>query len=152
MGDLVINHSLGRTAEIFDDGADCILVVLSAMEADANVKDGNPDNTLGGGSGLIDAAGNTEAVGSSWSVRKTIANASVTVTVDDAGDLVKVLLPDQTYTAVASANDVTDMWVCEDGATDTLRNVLTSHDFIVVTDGNDVTADFHVTNGFWQSS
>ena len=152
MPDFVVNHSLGRTAEIFDDGADVIIVLLSAMDADATVKDGNPDNTLGGGSGLLDLGGTTEQLGSGWSPRKVISNASVTVTVDDAGDLVKVLLPDQTYTAVATSNDTTDMFVCEDGATDTLRNVLTAHDFAVTTDGNDVTADFHVTNGFWQSS
>ncbi len=152
MGDFVVNHSLGRVAEIIDDGADVILVLLSALDADATVKDGNPDNTLGGGSGILDLGGTTEQLGSGWSPRKVISNGSITVTVDDSGDLVKVLLPDQTYTAVATSNDTTDMFVCEDGATDTLRNVLTSHDFAVTTDGNDVTADFHVTNGFWQSS
>ncbi len=152
MGDFVINHSLGRTAEKIEDGADVILVVLSVMDADATVKDGNPDNTLGGGSGILDLGGTTEQTGSNWTPRKVISNGSITVTVDDSGDLVKVLLPDQTYTAVASANNTTDMFVCEDGASDTLRNVLTAHDFVVTTDGNDVTADFHVTNGFWQSS
>lgn len=152
MADFVINHSLGRTAEIFDDGANCILVTLSAMDADATVKDGNPDNVLGGGSGILDLGGTTEQTGSAWSPRKTIANGSITVTVDDTGDNVRVFLPDQTYTAVAVSNDTVDMFVCEDGASDALRNVLTSHDFAVTTDGNDVTADFNVTNGFWTSS
>lgn len=152
MADFVLNHSLGRVAEKVDDGINYILVVLSAMDADGTVKDGNPDNVLGGGSGVLDLGGTTEATGSSWSVRKTIANGSLTVTVDDSGDLVKVLVPDQTYTAVASSNDTTDMFVVEDGASDAARFVLTAHDFAVTTDGNDVTADFHVTNGHWQSS
>lgn len=149
MADFVLNHSLGRTAEKFDDGANCILIVLSSMDVDATVKDGNPANFL---DTILSLGSTNEATGSSWSVRKTITNASVTVTVDDSGDNVRVFLPDQTYTAVASANDTTDLLVCEDGASDAVRQVLTAHDFAVTTDGNDVTADFNVTNGFWTSS
>ncbi len=149
MADFVLNHSLGRVAEKFDDGANCILVVFSAMDTEAVVKDGNPANFL---DTIISLGSTTEAVGSSWSTRKTIANGSVTVTVDDSGDNVRVFLPDQTYTAVASANDTVRLMVCEDGASDAVRQVLTVHDFAVTTDGNDVTADFNVTNGFWTSS
>lgn len=152
MADIVLNDALGRIAEKVDDGADIILVPLSASDSDAVMKDG-----YGGGAPptfldqFLGAAGNTERTTGGWS-RKTISNASLTVTIDDSADDVDVQIPDQTWTAVAASNDVVKLVVCQDGASDAVREVLTVHDFAVTTDGNDVVADFNATTGFWRSS
>lgn len=146
MADIVLNDALGRIAEKVADGADLIIVPLSAADVDGTVKDAGPDLAT-----VLGLAGTTEQTGSTW-VRKTILNAAITLTVDDASDLVKVIIPDQTWTAPLAGNDTTDLLVCEDGASDAARPVLTMHDFIVGTDGNDVTADFSATNGFWKAS
>lgn len=147
MADLVINDLLGRFAEIIDDGADVQVIPCSALVADATLKDGNatPDITA-----FFAVGGNTEQV-TSWT-RKDIANGSITVTIDDSSDLVKIILPDQTWTGPTGGNNTTDILLAEDTNTDGTDRVVTVHDFIVTADGNDVTADFHATNGVWQSS
>jgi hypothetical protein len=145
MGDFVLNDALGRIAEKVADGADLIIIPLSAMDADATVKDAGPDLST-----VLGLAGTTEQT-TTWS-RKVITNGTITLTVDDSSDLVKVIVPDQTWTGPTAGNNVTDILVCEDGASDAVRPVLSAHDFAVTADGNDVTADFHATNGFWQSS
>ena len=150
MADIVLNDALGRLAEKLDDGADLIVIPLSADDIDATIKDGYAGNsTL---TNFLGAAGNTEQTGSTWA-RKVHLNAAITVTIDDSGDKVVVLLDaDDTWTAVAGSNDTVSLIICEDAASDPIRFVLTKHDFVVVTDGNDVTADYHATNGIWQSS
>ena len=151
MADIVINDSLGRIAEIFADGGDFIMLPLSASDSDALMKDG-----YGGGNptfldDFLGAAGNTEQTGSTWT-RKAVANASVTVTIDDGADSVRVSVADQTWTAPLSGNDTVKLVLCLDGASDAVREVLTVHDFAVTTDGNDVTADINPANGWWSSS
>lgn len=146
MADIVLNDALGRIAEKVADGEDLIVIPLSAADTDATIKDAGPDLAT-----VLALGGTTEQTGSNWS-RKVITNASLTLTVDDSGDKVLVLIPDQTWTAVAGSNNVTDILVCEDGASDAARPVLTLHDFAVTTDGNDVIADFDGTLGFWSST
>ena len=149
MGNIVINDALGRIAEKVADGADLILIPLSAVDTDANLKD-----AYAGGSNVDDILGdaaNTERTTGGW-VRKVILNASLTLTVDDSDDHVEVIIPDTTFTAPTAGNDVVALLIAEDAATDTLRNGLTSHVFAVTTDGNDVTADFSDAAGFWSSS
>lgn len=145
MANIVLNDALGRIAEKIADGADLIIIPLSAVAADATLKDEGPDLAT------VLAGTSNEQTGSTWS-RKTVANGSVTLTVDDSGDEVRAEIPDQTWTGPAAANNVVALLVCEDGASDAARNVLTKHDFAVTTDGNDVTADFNPTTGFWSSS
>ena len=149
MGNIVINDALGRIAEKVADGADLILIPLSAVDTDANLKD-----AYAGGSNVDDILGdaaNTERTTGGW-VRKVILNASLTLTVDDSDDHVEVLIPDTTFTGPTTGNNVVALLIAEDAATDTLRNGLTSHAFVVTTDGNDVTADFSDAAGFWSSS
>lgn len=151
MANIVLNHALGRMREIIDDGADLIVVPLSAVVADATLKDAawTNDNRL---DAVLAEVGITEQTGSSWE-RRTHANANITVTIDDTNDRVEVALDaDDTWTAVAASNDVVALLICEDGAGDTTRWVLTKHDFAVTTDGNDVTADYDQADGIWQSS
>lgn len=151
MANIVLNDALGRIAEKVSDGADLIVVPLSAVVADATLKDAGWTN-----GNRLDAVlaevGITEQTGSTWA-RKVHTNANITVTVDDTNDRVEVALDaDDTWSSVAASNDVVALLICEDGAGDTTRWVLTKHDFSVTTDGNDVTADYNQADGFWQSS
>ncbi len=151
MADIVLNDSLGRIAEIVQDGGDIILIPLSASDADATMKDG-----YGGGnptflSDFLAAAGNTEQTAGGW-VRKVILNAALTITIDDTANSVRVEAPDQTFTGPTAGNNTTKLVICLDGASDAAREVLTVHDFAVTADGNDVLADFTPATGFWSSS
>lgn len=88
------------------------------------------------------AAANDEATATNYA-RKTIT--SVTVTVDDTNDRVDIDFADQTWTALggASNHDISDAVVAYDpdttGGTDADLIPLTNHDFVVTTDGSDVT-------------
>lgn len=150
MADIVLNDSLGRIAEIIQDGGDIILIPLSASDADATMKDGYGAGNPTFLSDFLAAAGNTEQT-TTWS-RKVILNAALTVTIDDTADSVRVEATDQTWTAPTAGNNTTKLVICLDGASDAAREVLTVHDFAVTADGNDVTADFTPATGFWGSS
>lgn len=149
MGNLVLNDGKGCIAELIRDGGDIIIIPISVADTDANYTDGygaSPttlDNFLAG-------VPNEQTAGG-WT-RKTITNASITLTVDDSGNLVKVIVPDQTWTGPTAGSDVVDIAICLDAGADSGRRVLTVHDFAVTADGNDVTADFSATNGFWSST
>ena len=149
MADIVINDQLGALFQLIADGEDLIVIVLSAVDSDANMKDGYAapsflDDVLG------DAA-NTETTAGGWG-RRVHLNAVVTATIDDSADDVTISLVDSLWTAVTAGNDVVALLICIDAATDALRRVVTKHDFAVTTDGNDVTADYDDANGIWQSS
>ena len=151
MADFMINDALGTLKERMAVGLDDIIVVpMSAVAADATNKDGYAGGTTL--ANYLGAAGNTEQTGSTWD-RKVHANAAITVTIDDSGDKVIVILDsDDVWTGPAAANDVVALLICIDGASDAARLVHSQHDFVVVTDGNDVNADYDQVNGVWQSS
>lgn len=153
MGDIALNDSKGRLAEIIDDGADLIVVPMSAIEADATFQDGYVSVFLAGsGNGILDAAGNTEAVGSTWA-RKVHTNANITSAVDDSANLWRIILDnDDTWSAVASSNDTVSLVIAEDTGSDATRRVIGSWAFVVTTDGNDVTANYDQTNGIWTAA
>lgn len=149
MANTALNDMKGRLAEIVADGADLIVIPMSAVDPDSTFRDGYADAFL---STVLGAAGNTEQTGSTWS-RKVHTNANITLTVDDTADLVRVILDnDDTWTAVLTGNDTVALLICEDGATDSVRRVIGKWDFVVTTDGNDVTADYHQTNGIWTAA
>jgi hypothetical protein len=149
MANTALNDMKGRLAEIVADGADLIVVPLSAVDPDATFEDGYADAFL---STVLGAAGNTEQTGSTWT-RKVHTNANITLTVDDTNDLVRVILDvDDTWTAVAASNDTVALLICEDGASDAVRRVIGKWDFAVTTDGNDVTANYDQTNGIWTAA
>jgi hypothetical protein len=152
MADIVLNDSLGRIAEIIQDGADLEFVVLSAVDADGTVKDGYGAGNPTLLSDFLGAAGNTEQTGSNWT-RYAVANASVTLTIDDTADSVRISVADKTWTAIASTFNAVAIVMCLDGGgADTTLEVLTKHDFAVTADGNDVIADINPANGVWSSS
>jgi hypothetical protein len=149
MANTALNDMKGRLAEIIADGADLIVVPLSAVAADATFEDGYADSFLA--TVLADAA-NTEQTGSTWT-RKVHTNANITLTIDDSTDLARVILDvDDTWTAVLAGNDTVALLICEDGASDAVRRVIGKWDFAVTTDGNDVTANYDQTNGIWTAA
>lgn len=140
MADFVFNIAMGAVAEKVRDGASNLLVLLlSAAEADATLREYDELDAL------LGAAGNTEVADASYS-RKT--GLTGTVTVDDVNNRVDVDIPDQTWSALAGP-DPTDLIVAyEESAADTGRVPLTNHDFPVTSDGSDVTAQFNASGFF----
>ncbi len=149
MANTALNDMKGRLAEIVADGGDLIVVPMSAVDADGTFADGYADAFL---ATVLGAAGNTEQTGSTWA-RKVHLNANITITIDDTNDLARVILDvDDTWTAVAAGNDTVALLICEDGASDAARRVIGKWDFVVTTDGNDVTANYDQTNGIWTAA
>ena len=149
MANTGLNDMKGRLAEIVADGADLIVVPLSAVDADGTFEDGYADSFL---ATVLGAAGNTEQTGSTWT-RKVHTNANITLTIDDTNDIARVILDiDDTWTAVAGSNNTVALLICEDGASDAVRRVIGKWDFAVTTDGNDVTANYDQTNGIWTAA
>ena len=149
MADIALNDFKGRLVEAIADGADIIVVPMQADDADGTFQDGYADFFL---DTVLGAAGNTEQTGSTWA-RKVHLNAAITTTVDDTNNLVRIILDaDDTHTAVLSGNDTVSLFICLDGASDAVREVIGKWEFIVVTDGNDVTANYDQTLGIWTAA
>lgn len=151
MADLVFNVAKGKAAyyATLPAANDALIVVLLKTAAsDATLKD---QDDLG----AVLAGGSTEADFTNYA-RKTVT-ASVTVTVDDTNDRVDVDMPDQTWTSAGGAtnNTLAALLVCYDsdttGGVDSGIIPLTKHDFVVTTDGSDLTAQI-ATAGFYRAS
>ncbi len=152
MADTALNDMKGRLAEIIEDGGDLQVIPLSAVDADGTFEDGYATVFVAGGTGILDAAGNTEQTGSTW-VRKTHLNAAITNAVDDATDLWRVILDaDDTWTAVLAGNNVVALLIAEVGGGDAVDRVIGKWDFAVTTDGNDVKADYDQSLGIWTAA
>ena len=141
MANIVLNHALASWYELFDPidgstGAGAVIIPLSAADTDATIKDAGPDVTT-----VLGLAGTTEITTNNWT-RKTIANGSLTFTIDDTNDEVRLEIPDQTWTNITTGGDTVAILVCTDGASDAVRYVMSKHDFSVTADGSDVVADF----------
>ena len=149
MADTALNDFKGRLAEVIADGADLIVIPMSADDADGTFEDGYADFFL---ATVLAAAGNTEQTGSTWT-RKVHLNAAITQTIDDTNDLARVILDvDDTHTAVLAGNNTVSLLICVDGASDAVREVIGKWEFIVTTDGNDVTANYDQVNGIWTAA
>ena len=127
-----------------------VIVILEANEADDTLN--NYDDL----SALLGAAGNTEATSTGYS-RKSLTSG-VTPSIDDSANTAKVVIADQTFSAISQAGSEvwTKLLVCYDddtgAGTDANIIPLTHHDFSVTPNGGDIVADFDDTNGFWGSS
>lgn len=146
MGNVVANIAKGSIAEKVRDGANLIILILkTGVEADATLIDYDTVTAL------LAPAANDEP-GNAGYARKTVANASVTLTVDDTNERVDVDIPDQTWTAVAAGDNWDTLVIAEDvGGGDGTRVPLTFHDFNVTTDGNDIIAQIAAA-GFFRAS
>ncbi len=134
-GPIVFNIAKGSIAEKVRDGANIQILALAAagLEADSVLIDVDTVSAL--------VAGTTNEVTNSGYARKSIANASITLLVDDTNDRVDVDVADQTWTAVAAGDGWAKLVVCEDvGGADTSRVPLTAHSFDITPDGSDISA------------
>ena len=138
MADGVFNIAKGALVEKIRDASTNILVLLlQANEAEATLVDHAALDTL--------LASNTEADFTNYS-RKT--GITGTITVDNTNDRVDVDIPDQTWAAAGGAvnNSLTKLIVAyEESASDAGRVPLTHHDFVITTDGSDITAQVNAS-------
>ena len=158
MASFVFNAAKGKIAEYAarveanDPTNSAFVVVLLAstgLESAATLKDLDTLTAV--------VAGTTNEATNTGYSRKTLANGSLTITVDDSNDRVDVDFADQTWTAVA--NDGTGaigaLLVCYDSDTTagTDANIvpLTYHDFSLTPDGSDITAQLP-SGGFFRAS
>lgn len=153
MANISFNISKGEIKKYckLDGGAnDALIIVLlksSGLQADATLAD--HDNLS-----VLLAATNDEADFTNYA-RKTVTSA--TITVDDTNDRVDIDIADQTWTSAGGAtnNSLGALLVCYDpdttGGTDSDIIPLTKHDFVVTTDGNDLTAQINAA-GFFRAS
>lgn len=142
MADFVANRAKGAVAEIIRDGAGILMIPFDAgAVTDATLRD---LDFLSNVTGSV-----TERNANGWS-RKTIANGSITLTVDDTNDRVDIDIPDQTWTG-PTAGAVTDLGTFENTGLDATATFLTWHDFPITPDGSDVVAQI-ATAGFYRAS
>ena len=152
MANFVFNIAKGKAGQLFanvdaNSPTGCEIVVIpieaSGVESDATLKDYDTVAAVLGGT-----TNEQTTMG-----RKDVVGAGVTVTVDDSGDLLKVEIADQTWTA-ATGNAISDLLICYSpgaASADTLIIPLTCHDFSVTPDGSDIVADVG-SNGVYQAS
>ena len=116
MANFIYNVALGRIAEKVADGATLKLLVLKAAGADGTLRDLND-------LAAVLAEGSTTEADFTNYARATLA--SVTATVDDATDTVKVDCADVTFTSAggASNNTTTDVVIYEEVAGGDVRAV-----------------------------
>jgi len=157
MANFVFNVAKGRVAELYnrvdlnDPAASALIVAILAtagIESDATLIDKDDLAAV--------VAGTTNEVTNSGYARKTLTDADIVAFApDDTNDRVDLDIPDQTWTAVAAGDGWNDFVVCYDSdtgaGTDAAIVPLTLHDFLVVPDGSDITAQVAAA-GFFRAS
>jgi hypothetical protein len=157
MADLLHNRAKGRFAEWAErvnanDPTNSALIIMvlatSGIESDAVLRDKDSFADI--------VSGATNEVTNTGYARKTIDQAGgITITYDDTNDRVDVDIPDQTWTAVAAGDGWNDVEIGYDSDTTagTDSNILpgTLHDFVVVPDGSDITAQI-AASGIYRAS
>ena len=148
MADFVFNIAKGRVSELANrvnnndpTNSAIIVMLLDNSVADATAIDYDDF------AALLGDASTAEATATNYT-RKTITDSSgnLTVTTDDTNDRVDVDVDDIVWTSLGNGtnNDITDLvfgYDSDTGAgTDANIEPLTQHDFVVTTQGTDVTA------------
>lgn len=145
MADIVFNIAKGAAAEkARDDATKFGILLLKVAQADATLRD---HDTVA----AMLAAANTEADFTGYG-RKTPLTA--TLTVDDANERVDLDIPDVTWAPAGGAtnNNLVKLVVYyEEAANDAGRVPISAHDFVVTTDGSDLTAQIAAA-GFYRAS
>lgn len=148
MGNFPYNQALGKAAGWADrvnsnDPANSVFVLeaINTAASDATLRD---LDTFA----AIEADASTAEVTNSGYARKTFADSTITVTIDDTNDRTDLDVADQTWTAVAAGTAWTDLVFGYDsdstGGTDTNIVPISQHDFAVTPDGSDITATIAV--------
>jgi hypothetical protein len=157
VANLVHNRAKGRMAEWAErvnanDPTNAVLVIAvlatTGIESDAVLTDLDDFTAL--------VAGTTNYVTNAGYARKVLdQTGGITVTYDDTNDRVDVDIPDQTWTGVAAGDGWNDVEIGydSDSTAGTDANILcgTLHDFVVVPDGSDITAQIAAA-GFYRAS
>ena len=157
MGNFIYNISLGRAAELYNrvdlnDPANSAIIIAvlaqTGIESDATLKDKDDLAAI--------VSGTTNEVTNTNYARKVLTDTSLAAFApDDTNDRVDLDIPDQTWTAVASGDNWSDIVICYDsdttGGTDANIVPMTHHDFSLVPDGSDITAQIAAT-GFYRAS
>lgn len=156
MANQVFNIALGRSVEFYnrvknnDPAASELVVAVLAtagIESDATLKDVDTFSAL--------VAGTTNEVTNTGYAKKVLADADMLAFAPtDASDWWDLDINDQTWTGVAAGDGWNDIVICYDPvgsqtATDMIP--MTMHDFVVVPDGSDITAQVAAT-GFFRAS
>lgn len=136
MGDGVFNISKGSLVEKVRDSATVVeVLLLTVNQADATLIDHDDIAALL-------AAANTEAAFASYA---RITGITGVITVDDTNDWVDLDIPDQTWVAATAGETMTKLITAyNQGAGDANLIPMTHHDFAVITDGSDITAQIAV--------
>lgn len=144
MTDIVFNIAKGAVAEkVRDSAANLLILLLKTAESDATLKRRATVAAVLGA--------NTEADFTNYA-RKT--GLTGTVTVDNTNDRVDVDVADQTWTSAGGGanNTLAKLIVAyEEAAADATRVPLTGQDFVVTTDGSDLTAQIN-SAGFFRAT
>lgn len=157
MANLTFNIAKGRVAELYNrvksnDPANSAFIVVALATAGLETDAVLLDKTT-----LADVvSGATDEATNSGYGRKVLTDADLaTFTVDYTNDRVDLDIPDQTWTAVAAGSGWSKILICYDSDTTagTDANIipLTMHDFVVVPDGSDITAQVAAA-GFFRAS
>lgn len=155
MANFVFNVSKGRAAEFATrvkngDPAAARLYVIPLLATGLETQTALEDSLTY--AEVIDGT-TDEATAGGWN-RKTITAAMLTITTDMVNNRVDVDMDDQTWTAVSASNNTGALVVCFASVaspTDTQLIPMTHHDFVVNTDGSDVTAQINAA-GFFRAS
>ena len=157
MANQIFNIALGRVAELYNrvdlsDPTNAVLVIVvlatASIESDAVLKDKDDLTAL--------VSGATTEVTNSGYARKVLTDSDIVAFApDDANDRVDLDMPDQTWTGVAAGDGFNDFIVCYDsdstGGVDSGIVPMTMHDFVLVPDGSDITAQIAAA-GFYRAS
>lgn len=157
MANELFNRAKGRVAELYNrvdtnDPVNAALIILvlatAGLESDAVLRDKDTVADL--------VSGTTNEVTNTGYARKTLTDADIVAFApDDTNDRVDLDIPDQTWVAVAAGDGWSKFAICfdSDTTTGTDANIepLTHHDFVLVPDGADLTAQIAAA-GFYRAS
>jgi len=150
MADFVFNIAKGRAIEmIADSPANCGIMLLKTAEAEETLKDRTTVEALTTAGGF----GNVECDFTNYA-RKTALTGSVAVDNAPGNNFATADVADQTWTAAGGAsnnNIVRAVVFYQNTAADTGRIPLTCHDFVVTTDGSDLTLQVNAA-GFYRAA
>lgn len=155
MANFVFNKNKGRITELAErveandpaDAAFYVIPILTAgIETQANLEDSLTFTEV------IDGT-TDEATAGGWN-RKTLGNGTLTINYDMTNNWATVDFADQTWTGVATANNVSALVLCYASVvspTNAQLIPMTHHDFAVTTDGSDIVAVI-ATAGFFRAA
>ena len=157
VSNIVFNAAKGRINELHNrvvsnDPVNSALIIVLLKTAAAYAVNVDFDTLAD-----VLAGGNTEADFTNYT-RKTLTDAALSSSaVDDTNDRREADIPDQTWTAAGGAtnNTLAKLLICYDsdttGGTDANIVPLTAHDFVVTTNGGDLTAQIAAA-GYFRAS